>query len=73
MKGAAVCKLKEYVKLLTALASVINMAAVSIERCGDSALHCSGTRKHHQTLFKRAGNPILNTLSKPAKAIFSHA
>jgi len=32
MKGGGVCKLKEYVKMLTALASVINLAAVSVER-----------------------------------------
>ena len=32
VKGGAVCKLKEYVKMLTALASVINLVAVSIER-----------------------------------------
>ena len=32
VKGGAVCKLKEYIKMLTALASVINLVAVSIER-----------------------------------------
>ena len=32
VRGGAVCKLKEFVKMLTALASVINLAAVSVER-----------------------------------------
>ena len=32
VEGGAVCKLKEFVKMLTALASVINLAAVSFER-----------------------------------------
>ena len=32
VRGGAVCKLKEYIKMLTALASVINMVAVSFER-----------------------------------------
>ena len=32
VRGGAVCMLKEYIKMLTALASVINMAAVSFER-----------------------------------------
>ena len=31
-RGGAVCKIKEYIKMLTALASVINLAAVSLER-----------------------------------------
>ena len=32
VQGGEVCKLKEFVKMLTALASVINLAAVSFER-----------------------------------------
>ena len=32
MRGGVVCKLKEFIKMLTALASVINMVAVSFER-----------------------------------------
>ena len=35
-RGGAVCKIKEYIKMLTALASVINLAAVSLERCVDT-------------------------------------
>ena len=31
-KGGTVCKVKEYVKMLTAMASVTNMVAVSFER-----------------------------------------
>ena len=32
LRGGVVCKVKEYIKMLTALASVINMVAVSFER-----------------------------------------
>ena len=32
VRGGEVCKLKEFIKMLTALASVINLAAVSFER-----------------------------------------
>ena len=32
MRGGGVCKVKEFIKMLTALATVINLAAVSVER-----------------------------------------
>ena len=32
MQGGGVCKVKEFIKMLTALATVINLAAVSVER-----------------------------------------
>ena len=32
VRGGSVCKIKEFIKMLTALATVINLAAVSFER-----------------------------------------
>ena len=39
VEGGAVCKLKEFVKMLTALASVINLAAVSFERSDEKNIN----------------------------------